>query len=418
MVRFLTEISFIALKILRLEPLRMPSKEQTLTEDSFNRLIACCPNLESLELEEGYKVSNRSVIHLLMTCQNLVHFSFPSTCVSGWVDAVDMGFGENLRSIKIYIPSTERGNINPIHLDSFSFRPHSLRKLESIHLDIGGGDFVDALFSKPKLPALRSLRILYPSNTVLEILSERLAPQLTVFETKLNDQTDQEIYKIISCKMTSLQSLDYSPGSVMGLMGRNITTLSANSSLRLLDSIAELCPNLEDLTLWDGSISRDPCQRHPRADPQSGMIYVIVMCPIKRLRLVNVYLGFGPRFWQACGEFGTNVMMSCLKDLTRLCALHLSIPDMETGRFSMSMDEIASFLSCFCELFEVNLIVSKPCPNSATTTPRTSMDLSSQRQYCYGLPYARADPAMVFKNALDQNIYGRFEWSVPGLGHY
>ncbi|KAF9087515.1 hypothetical protein BGX23_008065 [Mortierella sp. AD031] len=111
-------------------------------------------------------------------------------------------------------------------------------------------------------------------------------------------------------------------------------------------------------------------------------------------------------------------MMSCLKDLTRLCALHLSIPDMETGRFSMSMDEIASFLSCFCELFEVNLIVSKPCPNSATTTPRTSMDLSSQRQYCYGLPYARADPAMVFKNALDQNIYGRFEWSVPGLGHY
>ncbi|KAG0365326.1 hypothetical protein BGX24_004202 [Mortierella sp. AD032] len=469
MVRSLTETSFIALKVLRLEPLKMPSKEQTLSEDNFNRLITCCPKLESLELEEGYKVSNRSVIHLLMICQNLAHFSFPTTCVSGWVDAIDMGFGENLRSIKIYTPDNKdgsnSGNNNAgrdIHLDSYSFRPHCLQKLESVHLDIGGGDFVNALFSKPKLPALRALRILHPSNQLLKILSERLAPQLTMFETKLNDQTDQEIYKIFSRKMTSLQSLDCSPGPVMGLIGRNITTLSANSSLRLLDSIAELCPKLEDLTLWGGSISRDPSrQRYPRSDPQSGMIYVIEMCPIKRLRLVNAYLGFGPQFWQACGEFGTHleildielfdckglsswgmfeglrhcrklqwlrltellgvqkqVMMSCLKDLTRLCALHISIPDMETGSFSMSMDEIASFLSSFCELSEVNLIVPKPCPNSATTTPRSSMDLSNQRQFCYGLPYARADPTMVFKNALDQNIYGRVEWSVPGIGYY
>ncbi|KAF9909302.1 hypothetical protein EC991_008813 [Linnemannia zychae] len=469
MVRSLTETSFVALKVLRLEPVKMPSKEQTLSEDNFNRLVTCCPNLESLELEEGFVVSNRSVIHLLMTCQNLAHFSFPTTCIPGWVDAIDMGFGENLRSIKIYTPSNKdgssRGDNNAgrdIHLDSFSFRPHSLQMLESINLDIGGGDFVNALFSKPKLPALKALRILHPSNQLLEILSERLAPQLTMFETKLNDQTNQEIYKVFSRKMTSLQSLDCSPGPVMGLIGRNITTLSANSSLRLLDSIAELCPNLEDLTLWGGSISRDPTrQRYPRSDPQSGMIYVIEMCPIKRLRLVNAYLGFGPQFWQACGEFGTHlkildielfdckgmnswgmfeglrhckklqwlrltellgvqkqVMMSCLKDLTRLCALHLSIPDMETGCFSMSMDEIASFLSCFCELSEVNLIVPKPCPNSATTTPRSSMDLSNQRQFCYGLPYARADPTMVFKNALDQNIYGRVEWSVPGLGYY
>jgi len=91
---------------------------------------------------------------------------------------------------------------------------------------------------------------------------------------------------------------------------------------------------------------------------------------------------------------------------------------METGNFSMSMDEIALFLSCFCELSEVNLIVPKPCPNSATTTPRSSIDFSNQQQYCYGLPYARADPTMVFKNAFDQNIYGRVEWSVPGLGYY
>ncbi|KAG0313752.1 hypothetical protein BGZ97_009942 [Linnemannia gamsii] len=471
MVRSLTETSFIALKVLRLEPVKMPSKEQTLSEDDFNRLITCCPNLEALDLEEGYKVSNRSVIHLLMTCQNLAHFSFPATCIEGWVDAIDMGFGENLRSIRIYTPRSTSDSPNgiggatgqDIHLDDFSFRPHSLQKLESIHLDIGGGDFVNALFSKPKLPALRSLRILHPSNQLLEILSERLAPQLTMFETKLNDQTDREIYKIFSGKMTSLQSLDCSPGPVMGLIGRNITTLSANSSLRLLDSIAELCPNLEDLTLWGGSISRDPSRQHRRSrcDPQSGMIYVIEMCPIKRLRLVNAYLGFGPQFWQACGEFGTRleildielfdckgmgswglfeglrhcrklqwlrltellgvqkqVMMSCLKDLTRLCALHLSIPDMETGCFSMSMNEIALFLSSFCELSEVNLIVPKPCPNSATTTPRSSMDLSNQRQFCYGLPYARADPTMVFKNALDQNIYGRVEWSVPALGYY
>ncbi|KAG0272074.1 hypothetical protein BGZ95_012188, partial [Linnemannia exigua] len=446
MVRSLTETSFIALRVLRLEHVKMPSKEQTLSENDFNQLVSCCPNLESLELEEGYKVSNRSVIYLLMICQELAHFSFPTACVSGWVDAIDMGFGESLRSIKIYTPSNKdgsnSGNNNAgqdIHLDSFSFRPHCLQKLESINLDFGGGDFL------------------------LKILSERLAPQLTMFETKLNDQTDQEIYKMFSRKMTSLQSLDCSPGPVMGLIGRNITTLSANSSLRLLDSIAELCPNLEDLTLWGGSISRDPSrpQRYPRSDPQSGMIYVIEMCPIKRLRLVNAYLGFGPQFWQACGEFGTHleildielfdckgmsswgmfeglrhckklqwlrltellgvqkqVMMSCLKDLTRLCALHLSIPYLQTGCFSMSMDEIASFLSCFCELSEVNLIVPKPCPNSATTTPRSSMDLSNQRQFCYGLPYARADPTMVFKNALDQNIYGRVEWSVPRLGYF
>ncbi|KAF9298462.1 hypothetical protein BGZ88_006567 [Linnemannia elongata] len=458
MVRSLTETSFIALKVLRLEPVKMPSKEQTLSEDDFNRLITCCPNLESLDLDEAYKISDRSVIHVLMTCQNLAHFSFPSTCISGWVDAIDMGFGENLRSIKIYTPSrttdspTNDSGGQAFHLDDFSFRPHALQKLESIYLDIGEGDFVNALFSKPQLPALRSLRILHPSNKLLKILSARLAPQLTMFETKVNDQTDQEIYKNFSRKMTSSQSLDCSPGPVMGLIGCNITTLSANSSLRLLESIAELCPKLEDLTLWGGSISRDPTrqQRYPRSDPQSGMIYVIEMCPIKRLRLVNAYLGFGPRFWQACGEFGTHleildielfdrkgmnswgmfeglrhckklqwlrltellgvqkqVMMSCLKDLTRLCALYLSIPDLETGCFSISMDEIALFLSSFCELSEVNLIVPKPCPSSATTTPRSSMDLSSQRQFCYGLPYARADPTMVFKNALDQNIYGR-----------
>ncbi|KAF9926590.1 hypothetical protein FBU30_003838 [Linnemannia zychae] len=471
MVHSLTKTSFITLKALRLEPLKMPSKEQSLSEDDFNQLVTCCPNLESLELEEGYNVSDRSVIHLLMTCQNLAHFSFPSTCITGWIDSIDMGFGENLRFIKVYTPKNSADNretINnkagdDIYIDNFSFRPHCLQKLESIHLDIGGGDFVNALFSRLKLPALQSLRIIHPSNRVLEILSERLAPQLTMFETKLNEQTDQEIYKIFSGKLTSLQSLDCSPGPVMGLIGRNITTLSANSSLRLLDSIAELCPNLEDLTLWGGSISRysNRPQRYPRSDPQSGMIFVMEMCPIKRLRLVNAYLGFGPQFWQACGEFGTHleildielfdckglsswgmfeglrhckklqwlrltellgvqkqIMISCLKELTRLCALHLSIPDMETGSFSMSMDEIASFLSSFCGLSEVNLIVPKPCPNSATTTPRSSMDLSDQRQFCYGLPYARADPTMVFKNALNQNIYGRVEWSVPGLGYY
>ncbi|KAF9341662.1 hypothetical protein BGZ91_004820 [Linnemannia elongata] len=211
MVRSLTETSFIALKVLRLEPVKMPSKEQTLSEDGFNRLITCCPNLESLDLDEAYKISDRSVIHVLMTCQNLAHFSFPSTCISGWVDAIDMGFGENLQSIKIYTPSrttdsptTDNGG-QDFYLDDFSFRPHALQKLESIYLDIGEGDFVNALFSKPQLPALRSLRILHPSNKLLKILSARLAPQLTMFETKVNDQTDQEIYKNFSRKMTSSQ---------------------------------------------------------------------------------------------------------------------------------------------------------------------------------------------------------------------
>ncbi|KAF9114773.1 hypothetical protein BGX27_009894 [Mortierella sp. AM989] len=448
----------------------MPSKEQCLSESDFNRLIDCCPNLESLELENEYQISDRSVIHLLITCPNLSHFIFPSGCIVGWVDALDMGFGENLRSLKIYEknPSASSQTLSRrnslcsarnLKLDDYSFRPFALHRLESINLEIGCGDFVKALFSKPKLPALRSLRILHPSNDILEILSQRLAQQLTMFETKLNERTDPEIYKVFSSKMTSLQSLDCSPGPVLGLVGRNITTLSANSSLRLLESIAELCPNLQDLTLWGGSISRDLFQRN-RSDPQTGMIYVIEMCPIKRLRLVNAYFGLGPRFWQACGEFGKyleildielldckgmnswgmfeglqhckklqwlrltellgvqkEVMVSCLKELKRLCALYISIPDMETGCFSISMDEIAAFLISFCELSEFNLIVPKPCPNSASTTPRSSVNLGQISQFC-GLPYARTDPTMVFKNALNQNIYGRVEWSVPSLGYY
>lgn len=110
-------------------------------------------------------------------------------------------------------------------------------------------------------------------------------------------------------------------------------------------------------------------------------------------------------------------MVSCLKDLRRLYGLHLNIPDMETGYFSMSMDEISALLSSFCELSDVNLVIPKPCPNSATTTPRSSL-IPDQRIYCFGLPYAKADPTMVFKNALRQNIYGRVEWSTPQIGYY
>ncbi|KAG0267249.1 hypothetical protein BG011_007658 [Mortierella polycephala] len=463
MVRALTDTSMTSLKALRLEPAQMPCKEPCLNEEDFMQLISRCVNLESLELDLGYKTTNRSITHLLVTCPRLACFVFPSTCISGWVDALDMGFGENLRSIKIYTPLLLDSAViaRELELDSFSFHPHCLPNLESINLGFGFGDFVEALFTKPLLPTLRSLKILQPSNTVLEILSCRLAPQLTMFETKLNEATNPEVYKVFSSRMASLQSLDCSPGPVMGLIGRNITTLSANSSLRLLDSVAELCPNLEDLTLWGGSVSRDPSSR-TRSDPQSGMIYIIEMCPIKRLRLVNAYLGLGPKFWQACGEFGTklrildidlldhkgmnswglfeglrhckklqwlrltellnvrkeaSVMVSCLKDLRRLCGLHLNIPDMETGYFSMSIDEISALLSSFCELSDVNLVIPKPCPNSATTTPRSSM-IPDQRIYCYGLPYAKADPTMVFKNALRQNIYGRVEWSTPQIGYY
>lgn len=109
-------------------------------------------------------------------------------------------------------------------------------------------------------------------------------------------------------------------------------------------------------------------------------------------------------------------MISCLVELKRLCALYLSIPDMETGCFSISMEEIFAFVACFQELSEVNLIVPKLCPNSASTTPRSFVDLSKRRSY--GLPYARVNPTMVFKNAYNQNVYGRVEWSVPGLGYY
>ncbi|KAG0090853.1 hypothetical protein BGZ92_002066 [Podila epicladia] len=449
---------FSQLRALRMEPLRMPSKECWLSEADFNKLISCSPHLESLELEGGYHVCNRSIIHILITCEQLSHFVFPANSVSGFVDGLYMGYGDELKSIKVYGPPKGGASFD-LMVDDYPFRSDSLSKLKTINLEMGCGEFVRALFTRPKLPSLRSLRILLPSNSILELLSQRLAPQLTFFETKLNDQTDPETYKMFSCKLTSLQSLDCSPGPVLGLIGRNITTLSANSSLRLLDTVAELCPNLEDLTLWGGSISRDPCNR-TRADPQTGLIYVIEMCPIKRLRLVNAYLGLGPRFWQACGEFGKHlaildielldlkgmnswgmfeglryckelqwlrltellgvqkeVMISCLVELKRLCALYLSIPDMETGCFSMSMEEIFAFVACFQELSEVNLVVPRPCPNSASTTPRSSIDMN-QRRSSYGLPYARADPTMIFKNAYNQNIYGRVEWSVPGLGYY
>ena len=123
---------------------------------------------------------------------------------------------------------------------------------------------------------------------------------------------DPDAFQHFSNNMTmpnAAQTLDCSPGPVLSLIGRTITTLSANSSLRLLDTIAESCPNLEDLTLWGGSVSRKPpCPRGiARSDPQSGMIYLMEMCPIKRLRLVNAYLGLGPPFWQACGEFGKKI---------------------------------------------------------------------------------------------------------------
>lgn len=296
---------FSQLKALRMEPLRMPSKERWLSEADFNKLISCSPHLESLELEGGYHVCNRSIIHILITCEQLSHFVFPANCVSGFVDGLYMGYGDELRSIKVYGPP-KGGSSFDLMADEYLFRPDSLSKLESINLEMGCCEFVRALFTRPELPCLRSLRILLPSNSILELLSQRLAPQLTLFETKLNDQTDSETYKLFSKKLTSLQSLDCSPGPVLGLIDRNITTLSANSSLRLLDTVAELCPNLKDLTLWGGSISRNPCHR-TRADPQTGLIYVIEMCPIKRLRLVNAYLGLGPRFWQACGEFGKHL---------------------------------------------------------------------------------------------------------------
>lgn len=296
---------FSQLRALRLEPLRMPSKERWLSEADFNKLISCSPHLESLELEGGYHVCNQSIIHILITCEELSHFVFPATCVSGFVDGLYMGYGDELRSIKIYSPPKGGASFDLI-VDKYLFRSESLSKLETIDLEMGCSEFVRALFTKPELPSLRSLRILLPSNSILELLSQRLAPQLTLFETKLNDQTDPVTYRLFSSKLTSLQSLDCSPGPVLGLIGRNITTLSANSSLRLLDTVAELCPFLEDLTLWGGSISRNPSQR-TRADPQTGLIYVIEMCPIKRLRLVNAYLGLGPRFWQACGEFGKHL---------------------------------------------------------------------------------------------------------------
>lgn len=120
-------------------------------------------------------------------------------------------------------------------------------------------------------------------------------------------------------------------------------------------------------------------------------------------------------------------MLAGLTSLTHLCALHLSIPDREIGRFSMTMEEIAAFLASFRELSEVDLIMPKPWPNSASTTPRTSMDLSERKkeqrqQPLYGqhdgLYSARAEPTMVFKNVFGQNIYGKVEWSAPMFSYY
>ncbi|KAG0049360.1 hypothetical protein BGZ83_005845 [Gryganskiella cystojenkinii] len=506
LIKTLSESStvFIALKSLRLEPLQMPSKERSLNEDDFNTLMTCCPNLESLELEEGYEVSDRSMIHLLMVCENLLHLTFPSCGLFGWVDAIEMGFGDSLRSIKIYdrayasyllsssssasLYSSSSSSSSSISartpplpyeypaMDDYSFRAASLPNLESLNLETTGPKFIRAILTKPRLPALKSLRIPHASNEILSILARGLATQLTFFETKLDETVDLETFQFFSNNMASpaaAQTLDCSPGPVLGLIGPTITTLSANSSLRLLDTIAESCPNLEDLTLWGGSVSRRPPSNRGTmtraADPQSGMIYLIEMCPIKRLRLVNAYLGLGPLFWQACGEFGKQlrildielldckgmnawgmfeglshcknlrwlrltellgvqkeVMMACLTTLKHLCALHLSIPDRETGRFAMTMDEIAAFLACFQDLSEVNLILPKPWPNSASTTPRTSMDLSERKkeqqmqQRCrqYGYYFTKTEPTMVFKNVFGQNIYGSIEWSPPMFLNY
>ena len=120
-------------------------------------------------------------------------------------------------------------------------------------------------------------------------------------------------------------------------------------------------------------------------------------------------------------------MLAGLVCLKRLSALHLSIPDREVGRFSMTMEEIVAFLAHFSDLSEVDLTMPKPWPNSASTTPRTSMDLSERkkeqkqqqryRQYG-GLSFARAEPTMVFKNVFGQNIYGNLEWSAPMFSYY
>ncbi|KAG0345164.1 hypothetical protein BG004_003921 [Podila humilis] len=417
------EILFSQLRALRLEPLRMPSKERWLSEADFNKLISCSPCLQSLELEGGYHVCNRSIIHILVTCAQLSHFVFPANRVSGFVDALFMGYGEELKSIKVYGPP-KGGASYDLLADEYMFRTNCLPRLESINLDTGDGEFVRALFTKPELPSLRSLRIILPSNDILELLSKRLAPQLTFFETKLNDQTDPETYKLFSSKLTSLQSLDCSPGPVLGLIGRNITTLSANSSLRLLDTVAELCPNLEDLTLWGGSISRKPCDR-TRADPQTGLIYVIEMCPIKRLRLVNAYLGLGPRFWQACGEFGKHLR---ILDIELLDCKGMNSWGMFEGLRHCERLQWLRLTELLGVQKEVSLVVPRAFPNSASTTPRSSVNLNEDggggggggemKAPYYGLAYPRADPTMVFKNAFNQNIYGRVQWSIPGLGYY
>jgi hypothetical protein len=105
------------------------------------------------------------------------------------------------------------------------------------------------------------------------------------------------------------------------------------------------------------------------------------------------------------------VMLAGLTSLTHLCALHLSIPDREIGRFSMTMEEIATFLASFQNLVEVDLIMPKPSPNSASTTPRTLMDLSERKK-------EQRQPTTVFKNVFGQNIYGKVKWSAPKSSYY
>ncbi|KAG0201300.1 hypothetical protein BGX28_005825 [Mortierella sp. GBA30] len=429
-------------------------KELKLTFEYESRTepMSCFTSLESLELGPSCIISSISIARLFMYNPNLRDLVIPPSCVESWINAVDMGFSEALRSIRIHAPlHTKTQTSHPssvITIHPYSFPPFCLSNLESIDLGIGSGEFVKALITRPTLPALRTLRILYPSNSTLQRLSRRLASQLTKFEAKLDEGTkyDPDIYqKFSEMTMLLVMSLDCGLSPALELNGRNITTLSANSSMKLIDSIADLCPNLEDLTLRGGSISkRNSCPRI-RSDLQDMMIYIVEICPLKRLRLENAYLALGARFWQACGEFGNTlqtldielfdgrgmsscglfeglkhckkltrlrltdlhyvrqgIMVPCLMEMTQLRSLSLSIPIVKNDSFFISMEEISDFLSSFPDLSKIHLVL-----------PRlyTDSDLAT-------MPDTQAAAAIVFKNALGQSIHGSVELSGRSIEYY
>ncbi|KAF9583451.1 hypothetical protein BGW38_009432 [Lunasporangiospora selenospora] len=453
----------LALRTLRLDTLLSQATIINRAEWTLLDPMSACRGHEILELAINCKAENLMTLLVTETCKAHTHFTTSWNQISELTDEIQLGCGKNMRSLKVHSP---RGDIctylavvkidlpqehhNPLtkareswsdddktfqgddlhesgtqvlpvqesKVDSkYLLQPSSLNKIEPIDLGFGAEPFVEALFGSLELSRLKSIRIRCPSDNVFRTIMRRFASQLEFLELKrdttvgVKEDSEPQLYQ-----MSSLRWLDCSPCSPTEFLERNsnITTLSTNCSLKLLNCIVDLCPKLEDLTLWGGSV---PIRRRDEADirsrtqpfqlldmppaldsPEICMIKLMEKCPIRRLRLVDSYLGFGPDFWSACGRFAQKLthldiellsnkglcawgifeglqscstlrylrltelfgikmetMVSCLTQLRHLQSLHLSIPD--KGIQVMDPSDIKSIVAQLQSLTEATFII-------------------------------------------------------------